>query len=367
MPDLDVDASPLPDGFHLLLAGGGSGGHVFPALAVGDEVRRRGGRVSFVGSAHGMEARLVSGRDVPFTGLPARPVVGRGLTGKLQALTTLVGSSLRARRLIRRLEPSVVLATGGYVSVAPGIGARLAGCPLVLLEPNAHPGAANRLLARLARGACVAWPEVQLRGARWNTGVPVRRAFFETPAALPSGPLRLLVLGGSQGSAQLNRLLPEALALVPEPPGGLRVLHQAGERHADATRHAYQEQVGPSHQVTVVPFVADVASEMAEAHLVVSRAGAITLAELCAAGRGSILVPLTLAEGHQRANAEAMSRAGAARVFDASESTAGALAVTVEKLFEQRGQLSEMAAAARRLARPRAAADITRHLVEVAA
>ena len=354
-------------GFHLLLAGGGSGGHVFPALAVGEEVRARGGRVSFVGSVHGMESRLVPQREVEFHALEARPVVGKGPIGKLQAIWTLLGSTFAARRLMKRLQPSLVLATGGYVSVAPGLGARLAGLPLVLLEPNANPGAANRTLSRFAIGACVAWPDVGMRCATWNTGVPVRAEFFGGTRDLPSGPVRLLVLGGSQGSQQINELLPEALALVASTLGNLRVLHQAGERHADSTRAHYESLDLGSVEVAVVPFVADVAAEMADSHLVLSRAGAITLAELCAAGRGSLLLPLRLAEDHQRANAEALARTGASRVLTTDEATAGALAVTLETLLADPPRLASMGAAASSLSRPKAAHAITHRLLEVAA
>ncbi|MBZ0114627.1 MAG: UDP-N-acetylglucosamine--N-acetylmuramyl-(pentapeptide) pyrophosphoryl-undecaprenol N-acetylglucosamine transferase [Thermoanaerobaculia bacterium] len=353
-------------GFHLLLAGGGSGGHVFPGLAVGDEIVRRGGTVSFVGSAHGMEARLVRARDVDFHALPARPVVGRGPVAKLRALITTASSTLRARSLVRRIKPSMVLATGGYVSVAPALGARLAGRPLVLLEPNANSGAANRMLARFARGACVAWPDVGLRCPTWDTGVPVRRAFFEHLSSPASAPLRILVLGGSQGSQQLNDLVPAALSVAASRLPSLRVLHQAGERHADLTRSAYEAVNLGGTEVTVVPFVADVAAEMAESHLVISRSGAITLAELCAAGRASLLLPLALAGDHQRANAEALERAGAARVLAADEATPGAMAVALEGLLVE-GRWQEMGEAARRLARPKAAEAIVERLLEVAA
>jgi UDP-N-acetylglucosamine--N-acetylmuramyl-(pentapeptide) pyrophosphoryl-undecaprenol N-acetylglucosamine transferase len=194
----------------------------------------------------------------------------------------------------------------------------------------------------------------------------VRRAFFENPAAPNSDSLRILVLGGSQGSQQLNDLLPAALSVAASRLPNLRVLHQAGERHADDTRAAYDAVDFGDTEISVVPFVADVAAEMAESHLVVSRSGAITLAELCAAGRASLLLPLALAGNHQRANAEALERAGAARVLSADEATPGAVAVALEGLLGE-GRWQPMGEAARRLARPQAAEAIVKRLLEVAA
>ena len=353
----------------VLLAGGGSGGHVFPALAVGEAVRRRGGHVEFVGSPDRMEARIVPERGVPFHGLRARPVVGRGLAGRASALLTLVGSSWRARRLVKDLDADVVLATGGYVSAAPVLGARLAGRPVVLLEPNADPGLANRVLSRLARAACVAYPETarSLRCPSWITGVPVRELFLAVPAELPPHPpLQLLLLGGSQGSEDLNRLLPFALEDAAPRLAELRVVHQAGHAHVDATRERYRGRSLGSVSVEVVPFLDDPAAALARSHLVVSRAGAITLAELCAAGRGAILVPLSLAGAHQLANAEVLQRAGAAEVLHDAHDRIPDLSRLLGELLSDPGRLREMARAARRLARPEAAESIARHLAEVA-
>ena len=229
---------------HLLLAGGGSGGHVFPALAVAAAAQRRGARVSFVGSPQGFEARLVPERGIPFHALPARPVVGRGLLGKVKAGLTLLASTWRGLGLARRLRPDAVLGTGGYASAAPVLGARLSGRPIVLLEPNAEPGAANRQLSRWAAGACVAFRETadELACTSWLTGVPVREELFAIPDGLPAGdPPGVLVLGGSQGAQQLNRLVPAAFALLPPELSGVSVVHQCGERHLEATRAAWAE------------------------------------------------------------------------------------------------------------------------------
>ena len=174
----------------IVLAGGASGGHVFPALAVGEIVLHRGGTVDFVGSPDRMEARIVPEHGFPFHALPARPLVGRGIGGRVSSLLTLLGASFRARHLLRHLRPDALLATGGYVSAAPVLGARTLGIPVLLLEPNVEPGLTNRLLSRVSQGACVAFSETgkALHCPSRLTGVPVRRSFFAVPASLPPAP-----------------------------------------------------------------------------------------------------------------------------------------------------------------------------------
>jgi UDP-N-acetylglucosamine--N-acetylmuramyl-(pentapeptide) pyrophosphoryl-undecaprenol N-acetylglucosamine transferase len=364
-----------------LLAGGGSGGHVFPALAVGGELARRGWQVGYAGAATGMEARLVGERGLPFHALPARPVVGRGLVDRLLALWTLLRSALAARRLVRRLGIAVVVGTGGYVSAPAVLGAALAGTPALLVEPNAAAGLANRWLSRWAAEAAVAWERAgaELRCPSVVTGVPVRSEFAAVePRPAPAGAPRILVLGGSQGSLQMNLTLPPALAAALSANGAPppRVLHQAGAGKVDATLQAYRaaglaavacqmpDDPAPQGAARVVPFVADTAAAMADADLVVSRAGAITTAELCTAGRAALLLPLTgAAGGHQVANARALADAGAARVVetratDAADDLAAPLAAALGELLAEPARLAGMAAAARALGRPDAAAAI---------
>jgi UDP-N-acetylglucosamine--N-acetylmuramyl-(pentapeptide) pyrophosphoryl-undecaprenol N-acetylglucosamine transferase len=353
----------------VVFAGGGTGGHVFPGLAVAAELAVRGYVVSFIGTASGLEARLVAARGFGFTALPAQPMVGRGPWRRAAALATLGRSAWAARGVVRRAGATVVVGTGGYVS-APGVlGARLAGRKVLLLEPNAHAGAANRWLSRWAHGAALAEPEtaVELRCPSWVTGVPVRPEFFAIPAELPSGPGRLLVLGGSQGAQQLNRELPMAVAALRAQFPGLRVLHQAGAKHAQSTREAYRlAGLDASDGVTVVPFIDDVATEMASSQLVVARAGALTLAELRAAGRPALLLPLEIAAGHQVGNARAQERAGAAVVLTSADIAAARLLDTLAGLLGDRERLERMARAARALARPDAAAAIAGHVEALA-
>jgi UDP-N-acetylglucosamine--N-acetylmuramyl-(pentapeptide) pyrophosphoryl-undecaprenol N-acetylglucosamine transferase len=346
---------------HALLAGGGTGGHVFPALAVAEVLVARGWTVSFVGGEAGMERRLVAERGLPFYPLPARPFLGRGLLAKTRAAATLAASGIAAARLVRRLGAHVVLGTGGYVSAPAVVGARLARRPVLLLEPNAKAGVANRFLSRFARGAAVGYREAgaDLKCPAWVTGVPVRAAFFAVPEALPQSP-HLLVLGGSQGARQINDSMIRVAARLLSAFPALSILHQAGEKNLEATRQAYAAAGwrGWRERVEVVPFLADVAAAMAASSLIVSRAGAITVAEICAAGRGSVLVPLAIAQAHQVDNARVLADAGAARMIPGNELTPERLGDLLGDLLADRSALAAMARAARSLARPDAAAMI---------
>ena len=345
---------------HALLAGGGTGGHVFPALAVAEELLVRDWRVSCAGSRNGLEAELVPQRGLDLVELPARPLVGRGPVGQVRALWTLLRSMLAARRAIRQRDVDAVVGTGGYVSAPAVLGARLAGRPSLLVEPNVEAGLANRWLSRWADGAAVAYERTadQLHCPAWVTGVPVRRAFFEVPdlevpdpAAPEPETLTLLVLGGSQGARQLNLAVPEALVLLEDRGTRLRVVHQAGRRQIEEAREVYARRGPRKIPVELVPFVDDVAAALAGCHLVISRAGALATAELCAAGRPSVLVPLTLAGGHQSANARHLADAGAARVVTSEELTPEALARVIAELVRDPAALAAAGRAARNLAR----------------
>ncbi|MGB5659020.1 MAG: undecaprenyldiphospho-muramoylpentapeptide beta-N-acetylglucosaminyltransferase [Thermoanaerobaculia bacterium] len=357
---------------HALLAGGGSGGHVFPALAVADELRQRGWQVSWMGRMSGMERELVEARGLPYQGLSAKAVVGRRPFQKVAALGTLAASSWRARQMIRDSEADVVLGTGGYVSVPGVLGAALSKRPVVLLEPNAEAGSANRWLSRWASSAAVALPgmEGQLRCPSRVTGVPVRREFFAARDTRPtSGALRLLVLGGSQGARQLNQLVPAALQQLGDRLAGLEVVHQVGEALQEEAESTYRKSNSRGHQVRVVPFLDDVAAEMAAADLVISRAGAITVAEICAAGRAAVLVPLALAGGHQVANAQRLAASGGAAVLTPETADAASLVILLESLLDDRQRLRSMGETLRGLAWPQAAesvADLLREAVEAA-
>jgi UDP-N-acetylglucosamine--N-acetylmuramyl-(pentapeptide) pyrophosphoryl-undecaprenol N-acetylglucosamine transferase len=281
-------------------------------------------------------------------------MVGRGVVGRVRSLATLAASGRAAAKLIRRLKVDVVLGTGGYVSAPAVVGARFAGRPILLLEPNARAGVANRWLSGWASAAAIGYPETahDLKCPAWVTGVPVRARFFEVPAELPPmDPPRILVLGGSQGAKQINEAMPEAAKRLT----GVRILHQAGAKNLEDAREAYA-RAGIGDQVEVVPFLDDVAGAMAASHLVVSRAGAITLAEICAAGRPSLLLPLSIAQAHQVDNARLLAEAGAAEM-QLSDQVDG-LGDRLVELLHAPGTQQRMGHAARSLARPRAVAEI---------
>lgn len=352
---------------HVLIAGGGSGGHVFPGLAVAESLVGKGWHVSWLGRQEGMEKEIVEGRGIDYHGLPALAVVGRGPLGRLRALATLARSSLAARSMIRRLEIGVVLGTGGFASVPGVAGARLAGRPSALLEPNAEPGAANRWLSRWSEVAATGYHQAVtgLRCRVQPTGVPVREEFFAGPRRPPAGSLVLLVLGGSQGARQLNRILPRALELVAPRFPELEVLHQVGDRHLDEARDAYKECDLGTLEIELRPFLRDVAAEMSGAHLVISRAGAVTLAEICAAGRAAVLVPLRLAGGHQEQNAERLAAAGGAVVLRADEVNAEKLAEVLGELLADRRRLDSMGESLHELSTPGAAEAIADLVIEL--
>jgi len=386
------------DAPHALLAGGGTGGHVFPALAVAEELLARRWRVSFAGTPSGLEARLVPERGIPFYVLPARPLLGRGPLAQAGALATLARSAVLAAGLIRRLGITAVLGTGGYASAPAVVGGRLTGRPVLLLEPNARAGVANRWLSRCATAAAVGYAETAsgLRCPATVTGVPVRGEFFAVPelsktagggasresvadkpgtsgdsatlgAAGASGASSsLLVLGGSQGARQLNRALPAAAALLLAAMPELRIVHQAGARHLDETRAAYAAAGAGLRQVQVVAFLDDVAGAMAACRLLVSRAGAITVAEICAAGRAALLAPLAIAKGHQQDNARLLAAAGGAEVLSLPDLEPAPLAARLGALLGDGPRLAAMGRAARALARPDAAAAIAGLLAELA-
>ncbi len=358
----------------ILIAASGTGGHLFPGLAIAEAFRRSdpAAEVTFVGTTRGLEATVV-----PRAGFELERIEIAGLkrVGWRQALLTLLWrvpkSLLQSWRLLRRRRPDVVIGIGGYTSGPVVLMAALMGIPTLVLEPNAHPGFTNRVLAPLVRAAAVAFPEAAAAfGAKARvTGNPVRPEFFTTPDHARERRARarerhLLIFGGSQGSRALNERMIEALpklwAALREHGSTLEVTatHQTGERDAAWVRAAY-ERAGLHERVTVVPFIERMAEEMARADLVICRAGATTLAELAAAGKPAILIPLpTAADDHQRKNAQAVERAGAARCVPQDEATPDRLAELIRALLEDSAQLEAMAERSRRRARPEAAQAI---------
>ncbi|MEX2239567.1 MAG: undecaprenyldiphospho-muramoylpentapeptide beta-N-acetylglucosaminyltransferase [Burkholderiales bacterium] len=341
---------------------GGTGGHVFPGLAVAEEMRAAGWDVVWMGAKSGMEARLVPARGYRMAYVRAAALRGKGVLAALLLPVNLLVGFGQAARAIFRLRPDVVLGMGGYVAFPGGMMASLLARPLAVHEQNAIAGLTNRVLARLADKAMTAFPEA-LPGAEW-TGNPVRREIAaiappEERFAGRGGPLRLLVVGGSLGAQALNECVPQALArLEPRP----LVVHQSGEKHLEALRANYR---AAGVQGELVPFIDDMARRYAEADLVLCRAGAITVAELSAGGVASVLVPFPHAvDDHQSANARFLSERGAAQLLPQAELAPEKLAATLRAL--DRPRLLEMARRARGLGKPDAARLVAARCMEIA-
>lgn len=341
---------------------GGTGGHIFPGLAVAEEMRAAGWQVVWMGARGGMEERLVPQHGYETALIRARAARGKGLVQKLLLPANLLFSFWESARQLRRLKPDVVLGLGGYVAFPGGMMASLLDRPLALHEQNAIAGLANRVLASVADKVMVAFPGA-LKGAEW-TGNPVRASI----AALAppeqrfrgrDGPLRLLVVGGSLGAQALNDALPKALALLSPRP---QVVHQSGERHLGALRKNY---AAAGVEGELVAFIDDMAHRYAEADLVVCRAGAVTVAELSAGGMASILVPFPHAvDDHQSANARFLEGRGAAILLPQPLLTPDKLAALLGSL--DRVKLLDMARKARALGKPEAARVVAQRCRELA-
>ncbi|MCC5795024.1 MAG: undecaprenyldiphospho-muramoylpentapeptide beta-N-acetylglucosaminyltransferase [Chromatiales bacterium] len=346
----------------VLIMAGGTGGHVFPALAVAEELRRRQHPVVWLGTGRGLEARLVPAAGFAFEQLRVQGLRRRGALAWLVAPFTLVLALLDALRVIRRCRPRLVLGMGGYASGPGGLAAWLLRLPLVIHEQNAVAGLTNRLLARFAREVLQAFPgSFSPRIGARTVGNPVRPDISALPApesrlADRQGPLRLLVLGGSQGARAINLVVPAAVAALP---AGRRpiVRHQSGSLTLQETLAAWRA-VGV--EARVEPFIENMAEAYGWADLVIARSGALTIAELCAAGLPALLVPYpTAVDDHQTRNAGALVAAGAAELLPQADLTAGRLSARLEALLSDREELRRRAFAARELARPDATAAIT--------
>ncbi|MGH9670671.1 MAG: undecaprenyldiphospho-muramoylpentapeptide beta-N-acetylglucosaminyltransferase [Terriglobales bacterium] len=350
-----------------ILAGGGTGGHVIPALAIAQELRvRYSAEVQFVGTARGLETKLVPAAGFELELIEVGALKNVGWTTRLSTLWRLPGALLRSRRIIRGFRPDVVIGVGGYASGPAVLAAEMAGVPTLIFEPNLVPGFANRVVALWASAAAVHFEETRrfFRNAE-VTGVPVRKEFLSIPPRPAGASPTLLVFGGSLGAAALNRVMMESVAALKQ--AGWGVIHQTGERDYNQVQSAYQ-QSGISAEVT--PFIERMPEAFARADLLLCRAGAATVAEITAAGKPAILVPFPRAsDDHQRRNAEALVQAGAVLLIPEAGLTSERLMKTVAELLADKKRLGEMAAAARGLAHPNAAQDIASiaaKLVEIA-
>lgn len=354
----------------IAIAGGGTGGHVFPAVAVAEALRALSKvDVVFFGTDRGLEARVVPERGFRLETLRIEPLRGRGPARALRASALALRATVESLSRVKHLGPRAMLSVGGYAAGPVSLAAGALRIPIAVLEPNSVVGLTNRLLGPVARRAYIAWDDVEgafrSRALR-PFGVPLRPGFSPRPYVSGASPLRVLVLGGSQGAALLNERVPEAIAVLasrafPVP----RVLHQAGRNRQEGVRAAYTR--AGARDAVVVPFIDDVAAAIAEADLVVSRAGAGAIAEITSIGRASLLVPLrSAADDHQTKNALSLVRRGAAAYLPQDQVEADRLAGAMERLLADEAARVSMADAARNAGRPNAAHDVASDLLGLA-
>jgi UDP-N-acetylglucosamine--N-acetylmuramyl-(pentapeptide) pyrophosphoryl-undecaprenol N-acetylglucosamine transferase len=356
----------------VLIAGGGTGGHVFPMVAVGDAVKavEPSARVVYVGTARGIEQRVMSERGDDLRLLDVVPLRGGGLKGFVKGAFRAAASIPAARALVKEIAPDAVLSVGGYAAGPVSLAARTLGIPVALLEPNNVLGLANKLLTPFAERAYVAFPEVerQLRpSVVVRSGVPLRGGFRAAPYPPSSGPLKVLVLGGSQGAKALNEVVPNALALAVSRGVSLDVVHQAGHAHAPKVEALYAS-LGAEPWAKPVAFIHNMEETLGRVELVIGRSGASACAELCAVGRPGILIPFPFAaDDHQWRNAKSLQDGGAAISIRQDDATPERIATEVERLARDPGLRGRMAAAAAALGKPEAAKAIAEDLLVLAA
>lgn len=353
----------------VLIMAGGTGGHVFPGLAVARHLAARRVPIVWLGTREGIEARAVpaSGLPIALEWIEMRPLRGSGLAAWLRLPWVLARAMRQAHRVLRRRRPQVVLSFGGFVAVPGGLVAALAGTPLVIHEQNAIAGLSNRLLALLADRVLAAFPGAFRRVEVRVVGNPVRGEIVRLPPpaerlARRNGRLRLLVVGGSLGAAVFNEIVPQAYARLPEA-GRPQIWHQCGRGNQAAVESAYADGLGQG--VRVSEFIDDMAQAYEWADLVLCRAGAMTVAELAASGSAAILVPYPYAvDDHQTANARFLSERGAAVLLPQPQLTVSRLAELLAELSDSRYTLIQMASAARALSVPDADEAVARACLE---
>ncbi len=340
----------------ILIMAGGTGGHIFPGLAVAEYLRLEGWRVHWLGNEKGMEYQIISRKGITFESVEFGGLRGKGLLTKLLLPFNLIKASFQSLRIMRKIKPNVLLGMGGYITFPAGLVASLTGYPLVLHEQNSIAGLANKILAKFATRSLCAFPQA-LPNAEW-VGNPLRADLLQLP--LPEarflgrvGNLRVLVVGGSLGAQALNEIVPKALGLIPPNQRPL-VTHQAGQKNLSQLKTNY-EQAGVAAEL--VPFIEDMSTAYSEADLVICRSGAMTIAELAACGVASYLVPYPYAvDDHQTSNAQFLSREGAAVLMPQSEMSPESLALWLQST--SREKLLEMSKQAQKMAKPFATARV---------
>lgn len=358
-----MPVSPRPQ--TIVLAGGGTGGHVFPLIAVAEALVSLAPsvRVVFVGTERGIETQAVPARGFELRLVNIEPIRGRGLGGGLRGIRKAASSVPEAVRLLRELNPAVVFSIGGYAAGSVSLAAKLLRIPLALMEPNAVVGLANRLVARFVDRAYTTYAEAENhfpQDSVRRTGLAIRRGFEQQAYTYDHQLLRILVLGGSQGAKTLNEIVPNALAACS---GALSVVHQSGKGQDQAVREAYR-RLNVQFPLDVLPFINDMPAALGGADLVIGRSGAGALAEICAVGRPAILIPYPYASGdHQYFNAAALVRGGAAICVRNSEATAERLQHEVQALVRHVEVLPKMAERALQFGKPDAAKKVAEDLL----
>lgn len=343
----------------VLIAAGGTGGHIYPGIAVANEILRRDpeSEVLFVGTARGLEKRIVPESGYQLSLINSAGLKNVGILGKLKGLSVLPKSFIEARKIIRQFRPHVVVGAGGYVSGPVLLMAAIMGVPTLVMDSNALPGFTNRQLARFVERAALSFQDaLPYFGSKGIvTGNPVRAEFFEIPAKGRSETFHVLIFGGSQGARAINNAMIEGLDELSEFAGRATITHQTGEADFETVKSAYSGSKFTDADVR--PFISDIFVEFGKADLIICRAGATTCAEIAAAGRAAIMVPFPLAaDDHQRKNAEALERAGAVKMILQSDLSGEVLAGAIKELIDSPETITSMELAAKELGRPDAAA-----------
>ena len=342
----------------VIVAGGGTGGHVIPALAIAQELRStHNAEVLFIGTSRGIETRLVPAAGFQLERITVGALNRVTLSTRMKTLFDLPRAIAQSAQIIRNFRPDVIVGVGGYASGPVMLAGAMLRVPLLAFEPNVVPGVANRLVARFVKGAAVHFAATQKYfPSAVVTGVPVRQAFFNIAPRSPHTPPTLLVFGGSQGAHAINVAVMQALPPLLQHVPGVQLIHQTGQNDFEAAKAAATSAGLPAE---VSPFIDDMPGAFARADLLICRSGASTVAEVAAAGKPAIFVPLpTAADDHQRLNAQALADADAALLLPQSELTSDRLAQSVASLLSDRDHLARMGAAARQFAHPDAAAEI---------
>lgn len=342
----------------VLIAAGGTGGHIYPGIAVAKEIIARDGdsEVLFVGTARGLETKIIPDNGFQLSLINSAGLKNVGVVNKIKGLSVLPRSFVEARRIIRQFRPHVVVGAGGYVSGPVLLMAAIMGLPTLIMDSNAMPGFTNRKLAKFVDKAALTFIEaLPFFGKKGVvTGNPVRREFFEIAARKRNGNFHILTFGGSQGSRPINNAMAEALSLLADQAGRLTMTHQTGESDFEKIKASYANSAFADADVR--PFISDICVEFGRADLLICRAGATTCAEVAAAGKAALMIPFPgAADNHQQKNAEALQNAGAAKMIIQKDLSGEALANEIKRLIETPETINEMESAAKRIGRADAA------------